>query len=446
MPVTTRLILDKVMDLLLDTVCVVDAEGRFVFLSASCENLLGYTQEELLGRKMIELVLPEDRERTLEAAARVMSGRSHMHFENRYVRKDGRIVDIMWSARWSETDRLRFAVARDITDLKHAERKQRGLYEISEAAHDAENMDALYRHINRIIGGLLPSDLFFTARYDEKSNTLSFPHISGELPRQLEPHRLDSGSSLARVIHSGQTLLLSNTSVVAGQFPELPGTGGYRQWLGVPLISPEGVVGALVMARRAAGTPYTDKDRELLQFVSTQVAITIERKQAETRLQHSASHDPLTDLPNRMLFHDRFEMALKTARREREKVALLYLDMDEFKEVNDRYGHQAGDRLLCELSRRLSGCVRESDTVARMGGDEFSVLITNIQGARSVDTVMEKIQAAIRLPYELGEYNLQISASIGAAIYPDHGQTQEQLIRHADERMYHAKRNQITAQ
>lgn len=133
MPVTIHHIADKVLDLLLDTVCVVDDQGRFAFLSASCENLLGYTQEELLGRRMIDLVLPVDRERTLKAAGRVMEGRSHIHFENRYVRKDGRVVDIMWSARWSETERMRFAVARDITELKHAERKQRALYEISKA-------------------------------------------------------------------------------------------------------------------------------------------------------------------------------------------------------------------------------------------------------------------------------------------------------------------------
>ncbi len=443
MPVTIHHIADKVLDLLLDTVCVVDDRGRFVFLSASCENLLGYTQEELLGRYMIELVLPEDRERTLQAAHRVMEGQSHVHFENRYVRKDGGVVDIMWSARWSETERLRFAVARDITALKHAERKQRALYDISEAAHDAENLESLYHHINRIIAGLLPSDLFFVARYDKASNRLSFPYFNGDLPRRPETCFLDGKSRLARVIHSGETLQLSGARLTPGSVPELPGIDAYQEWLGVPLISSEGVIGALVMARGVGGMAYTQRDRELLQFVSTQIATTIQRKQTESRLQHIASHDPLTDLPNRMLFQDRFEMALRRARREGEKVGLLYLDLDEFKKVNDSFGHQVGDLMLCELARRLSGCVRASDTVSRMGGDEFAVLITSIQSADSVHDVVDKIRQAIEPPCELGECTLQVSISIGVALYPDDGESTQELIKYADNRMYHAKRSDV---
>lgn len=235
---------------------------------------------------------------------------------------------------------------------------------------------------------------------------------------------------------------LSGARLAAGSVPELPGIDAYQEWLGVPLISPEGVIGALVMASRVGGMAYTERDRELLQFVSTQIATTIQRKQAESRLQHIASHDPLTDLPNRLLFQDRFEMALKRARREGEKVALLYLDLDEFKMVNDSFGHQVGDLMLSEVARRLSGCVRESDTVApRMGGDEFAVLIPNIQGADSVYVVMDKIRTATKDPCELGECTLKASISIGVALYPDHGESLQELFKYADDHMYHAKRS-----
>ena len=114
--------LSNVMDLLLDAVCVVDQAGRFISVSGACERIFGYRPEEMVGNAMIEFVLPEDRARTLQAADRIMDGHLQQHFENRYVRKDGRIVHIMWSARWSEADQVRVAVARDITERKRTER------------------------------------------------------------------------------------------------------------------------------------------------------------------------------------------------------------------------------------------------------------------------------------------------------------------------------------
>jgi len=116
MPLPPILARRAFLDLLPDAICVVDEHGRFVFVSAACERIFGYTQEEMIGRAMIDLVAPEDRARTLQAAADIMAGEHKLNFENSYVRKDGRRVDILWSARWWESDRLRIAVARDITE------------------------------------------------------------------------------------------------------------------------------------------------------------------------------------------------------------------------------------------------------------------------------------------------------------------------------------------
>eukprot|EP01032_Pedospumella_encystans_P023135 gene23135-26194_t len=126
-------------DLLLDAICMVDAGGKFVFVSAACERIFGYRQEEMIGMAMIDLVAPADRERTLAAARRIMDGQPNSRFENRYVRKDGSIVHIMWTARWSEADQLRIAVARDMTASKQSEAMQAALYAISESAHAAED-------------------------------------------------------------------------------------------------------------------------------------------------------------------------------------------------------------------------------------------------------------------------------------------------------------------
>jgi diguanylate cyclase (GGDEF)-like protein/PAS domain S-box-containing protein len=420
-------LLPKMMDLLVDTICVVDEQGRYIFVSAACEHLFGYTPQELIGRNMIDLVHPEDRQRTLEAAANVMRGRSHVHFENRYVRKDGGIVDIMWSACWSQTDRVRMAVARDVTALKRAQRVQNALYRISEAAHAADGLFELYRRIHRVIADLLPADNFFVARYDAAGDTLSFPYFVDEREPKPQPGPLDADTPLAGVIRSGQALLTHCGAALDA-------------WLGVPLISRNDVMGALVMRTYSAGSGYTCQDRDLMRFVSSQIAAVIERKHAEVRLHHLARHDPLTELPNRVLFHDRLETALKRARRDSEYLALLYIDLNGFKPINDTHGHEMGDLLLREVARRLARCVRASDTVGRMGGDEFTVLLIDIRERACADAMMEKIRAAIEAPFELNGQTLKVSASIGAAVYPEHGGTRAQLFRHADGSMYAAKR------
>lgn len=433
-------LLPKVMDQLLDTVCVVDEEGRYVFVNAACERLLGYTREELIGRKMIELVYPDDRERTLQAAAEIMDGHPKTHFENRYVRKDGQVVPIMWSARWSEEDRLRLAVARDATALKRAAHLQSALYRISEAAHAADGLYELYRDIHGVICELLPAESFFVALYDKSSDILSFPYFIDERAQVPGPQALPAGTPVAEVLRTGEALLMLDVEEAADAKTTVPPAGDCAGWLGVPLISQRGVLGALVVQTYSGSKRYTEGDKDLLQFVSNQVAAAIERKQTETRLRHMARHDPLTDLPNRTLFHDRVDTALRRARRYKEHVALLYLDLNGFKEVNDSFGHELGDRLLCEVARRLEGCVRESDTVGRMGGDEFTVLLAGVHEPRCAGVIADKIRSAIEAPFELDGQTLTISSSIGAAVYPRDGGEREQLFRHADADMYAAKR------
>ena len=211
-------------------------------------------------------------------------------------------------------------------------------------------------------------------------------------------------------------------------------------WLGVPLISHKGVIGALVVRTCSSLVRYTKEDKDLLQFISTQVATAIERKQVETRLRHMAGHDALTDLPNRTLFNDQCDTALKRAHRHGDHLALMFLDLDEFKNVNDTLGHEFGDRLLREVARRLSRCVRESDLVGRMGGDEFTVLLTDIHEPDFVNSIVGKIRAAVSAPMEFGGRTMEVSVSIGVAVYPEHGHDREQLFRHADASMYAAKK------
>lgn len=162
-------------------------------------------------------------------------------------------------------------------------------------------------------------------------------------------------------------------------------------------------------------------------------------KQTNEQIIHLAHHDALTGLPNRILFQDRLNQALAKARREKESIAVLFLDLDGFKLVNDTRGHDVGDALLRESAKRILSCVRDSDTVARMGGDEFTVILSNISSPNSTDRVVSKIVESIADPYVLNGKSCSVSVSIGIALYPEHGETSEQLLKIADAAMYLAK-------
>lgn len=170
----------------------------------------------------------------------------------------------------------------------------------------------------------------------------------------------------------------------------------------------------------------------------------VERRRIETLVRHQAQHDALTSLPNRILFLDRLDTALERATRHHENFALLYIDIDGFKPVNDRHGHLIGDELLREISKRLSRQVRKTDTVARLGGDEFAVILEEVTQDAAALQVGEKICAALAQPYTLSIFDepttIHVSASIGVAIFPEHGKERNDLINAADAAMYRAKR------
>ncbi|WP_297835543.1 bifunctional diguanylate cyclase/phosphodiesterase [Pseudomonas sp.] len=432
--------LDNLVDLMLDAVCVVDTGGRFVFVSAACERIFGYTPEEMVGRLMMDMVLPEDRERTKAVAHEVTSGQAKSYFENRYVRKDGEIVHIMWSARWSAVERLRIGVARDITERKQADTLQAALYSISEAAHAAEDLMALFQRIHQIIGELLPVLSFSVTLCDEQTDQLSFAYHVNKLEQTTDMQPIAATLS-AEVVRTGQPLRLTPETMDA--FPESLQAlveADLLCWLGVPLLAHRGTVGALVVRGVAGSARDTAKDLELLQFISTQVAAAIERKQLEARLQYMAQYDQLTGLPNRGLFHARLQTILSWARRERGQFALLYLDLDKFKQVNDTLGHAMGDLLLQEVARRLKQSVRDSDTVARMGGDEFVVLLGRIERPEDALLVAHKIHYSLSQPITLESHGLSAQISIGVALYPEDGLDDKELLKHADEAMYRAKK------
>jgi len=164
-----------------------------------------------------------------------------------------------------------------------------------------------------------------------------------------------------------------------------------------------------------------------------------ERKAGEARIAHAAHHDPLTGLPNRVLFHDRLMVALGRARRERNKIGVMIVDLDNFKRVNDLMGHSVGDDLLIHVAEQLRTSVRSSDTVARMGGDEFVLILDGLHNAEEAVRIAEKLLAKLRAPLVVGSETLTPTASIGISLYPEDGEIPEDLLKNADTAMYSAK-------
>ena len=163
------------------------------------------------------------------------------------------------------------------------------------------------------------------------------------------------------------------------------------------------------------------------------------RRKLELALEHRALHDPLTDLANRTLFYDRFRQSLHAARRENGRVALVMLDLDDFKEVNDAHGHSVGDEALKKIAARLRLGLRATDTVTRLGGDEFAWILPNISGRATVEKMVRKRLASVKKPITIGDLHLSIGVSAGVALYPDDGRDVDSLMKRADKALYAAK-------
>ena len=214
----------------------------------------------------------------------------------------------------------------------------------------------------------------------------------------------------------------------------------------IPCIIVSGAIGeeAAVNSMREGASDYIRKENmaRLGPAVAREIrecGVRQKRREAEETIAYMAYYDPLTGLPNRALLKDRFNQAIASARRNKQMLAVMFLDLDRFKNVNDSLGHSAGDQLLKDVSRRLSHCVREDDTVARWGGDEFVLLFPDLEQVESAARIAQKVQRALRRPVAIAGHELFITASIGIAIYPNDGDNMDTMLRNADTAMYRVK-------
>ena len=220
--------------------------------------------------------------------------------------------------------------------------------------------------------------------------------------------------------------------IILERFRKMEDTGESVPWMEVRLVCRDG----REIDVEIASTPFTLNGKLAVQSIYRDIT---ERKLAEQHLEFLANFDPLTGLPNRRLFFDRIGQSLLNAKRQEHLVGLLYLDLDRFKEVNDSFGHAVGDLLLKEVSERLAQALRLSDSVARMGGDEFTVILTKIVDPEDAAIVAQRIVGSLTKPFLLEGHPISIGVSIGIGIYPIDGEDPDTLLKKSDTAMYRAK-------
>ena len=249
------------------------------------------------------------------------------------------------------------------------------------------------------------------------------------------------GNALQRLRNERFDVILLDLSLPDAQGLETI-TRAYKQ--GAPIVVLTGLddKALAINALREGAQDYLVKGQIEAPLLERSIRYAIERHRAEEMIEHYAYYDRLTDLPNRNLLYDRLQQAVLAARRENKLVALLILDLDRFKEINDALGHQFGDRLLHQIGPRLQVILRASDTIARLGGDEFAVLLPSVASTEAAREVARKILKALENPFVIGGLNIDIEASIGIAVFPEHGDDAGTLFKRADVAMYIAKETQ----
>jgi len=207
----------------------------------------------------------------------------------------------------------------------------------------------------------------------------------------------------------------------------------------LPLLQDDVVWGVLVLGKSMEQQDFTDVDLSLLELLMSQLSSSVMRQNLLDRIHFQAFHDSLTKLPNRLKFENALNQLVSGKNPKREKFALLFLDLDGFKSVNDNQGHSVGDELLKQVSKRLAGCLQDKDLLARMGGDEFAVLLRGVKSRESAMSIAQRLSGAVGQKFVVEKYNLKIGVSIGLSFYPENGETVDDLLRNADFAMYEAK-------
>ncbi len=379
-------------------------------------------------------------------------------------------------------ERANLELQSEVLERQHAEKLQQALFRITELSVSATGLEHFYADLHSIIGELLYARNFYVALLSADGEYVEFPYAADEIETKTLTRRKRARGLSEYVIDTGKPLLAMREGIQALEAQGLVRSIGPLAWcwLGVPLTRDGVVEGLIGVQSYTEGVAFTDRDQELLTFVAHHIDAALARKRAqdtlvaahaeletrvqtrtreladanrelreqiaerlraEQRLRHQARHDSLTGLPNRAQLQERLDDAImRVTSADSRPFAVLFLDIDRFKLINDSVGHVAGDELLVECSRRISQLIHRDDLVARLGGDEFALLVENVESADQARQYASNILRAIGQPLWIEGREIFPSASIGIALWHPRYRKSEELLRDADAAMYRAKR------
>ncbi len=387
-------------------------DQREIFANSAYADMLGYTVEELLAlspKQVRDLVHPDDQELVREYYRNSTEGKTEpQRYEFRIIRKD---ASVRWVEAFPSRIEYRGRPAVQVAMVDITERKQ--------TEETLKNSEERYRT-------LVESSTDAILMLDRERNVVTcnqaFLDLFGYRKGEVE------GKSI-KIVHPSEE---SFRSYGKAAYPLVERVGSLREeW---DLKRKDGAI----FSAEIVTSPVRSPDGTTTGYICIIRDITV-RKRAEQELEYMATHDVLTGLPNRTLFTDRLTMALTQARRSQKNLAVMMLDLDYFKDVNDTMGHSMGDQALRFVGSRLTAALRRGDTVARIGGDEFLLLLPEVVHAEYATTIAQKVLGAFREPFVFNDYPLYITTSIGIAIFPDDGNDADILVKNADTAMYRAK-------
>jgi diguanylate cyclase (GGDEF)-like protein/PAS domain S-box-containing protein len=381
--------------------CVNDA--RFLDANEAYCQMIGYSRDELLAMHISDVEAAESPVDTAAHIKRIIDT-GHDFFETCHRHKDGHLIEIEASVGYSDIrGGVIFVFVRDIS----ARKRQQEELQLAASVFNASSASIVITDSDNRIVSVNPA----------------FTEITGYEAHEAigrTPNMMSSGKQSQEFYREMWQSLALN-----------------KHWHGELWNRRKN---GEIFAEQLSINVVAHKDGSVHRYVAIFSDIT-ERKQADDLMWRQANYDAVTDLPNRRLFFDRLDQEIRKCRRSTQSLALFFIDLDHFKEVNDTYGHDIGDQLLIQVAQRLNAGVRDTDTVARLGGDEFTLILADLADTTRVETVAMSIRDALKKPFHINNTDLHVSGSIGIALYPDNTTDAYDLIAKADIAMYEAKRN-----
>jgi diguanylate cyclase (GGDEF)-like protein/PAS domain S-box-containing protein len=416
---------------------MLDLTGTVIDANEEYLRLTGYqAPDEILGRSVVEWTAPHDIERNAEEIEKCIRLGQLRNLEIDYMDFSGKITPVEINANLVKTELGLhiLCLCRDITQRRRAEHRQRLLNALLSLPIEGYSLNQMSeRALDLILESVLSdepgSGAIFLAEFDKP-----FPMLAAA--RDLPPTLIASClEAIGQSLEGGGAGEAWCERCVCQE-----GAGSVLGYYRFHLLAGGEILGVLMM-RMPCAQILDPQELDFMRSICQTFAGIIDRKRAEARIERLAYYDTLTGLPNRRLLEDRLKQAIAQATRHREQLAVIFLDLDRFKAVNDALGHTCGDLLLKEAGRRLARCVRGSDTVARLGGDESLVVLSDTQSnaMQASAKVANQIAYVLSQPFLIDGHNLFITTSLGIALHPSDGDNPTDLIKNADTAMYHAK-------